>query len=392
MKVIKDILDIPGEAVKLYLQERRAKKTTEYYKRQVIKDEFTNVTSDISTVLRKRLYARGINPRVKRKGDLHIFLVFPLLNWERVLPLCLQPFGKVTVFEWNSLGFDDCSPDWLESRKTMNSLMLDAFQDAHSEHPIDAVVGYLAGYNTDPEILDEMGKAGVVIFNFCWDDKVNFPGKIVGGRYTSPAAIASAVDLNLTNAPDSIIKYLAHGGLAMFWPEAAHPDIHKPYDVPFTLDVSFIGRKYSWRPRFIDRLRRRGIKITALGPGWENGSLSDKDMIRTYSTSRINLGFAGVGYSRKLMCLKGRDFEVPMSGGLYLTQDNPELGLVYEVGKEIVTYRDEDDCARKIRWLLEKPDEADKIRKAGRTRALGDHSWENRFSSVFRLAGLLEDE
>jgi len=390
MKVIRDILDMPGEAVKSYLQERRAKKTTEYYRRQVSKDEFANATGDMGAVLRKRLYARGINPTGKRKGDLHIFLAFPLLNWERVLPLCLQPFGKVTVFEWNSLGFDDCSPDWLESRKRMNSLMLSAFHAAHAKHTIDAVVGYLAGYNTDPEILDEMGKAGAAIFNFCWDDNVNFPGKIVGGRYTSPAAIASAVDLNLTNAPDSIIKYLAHGGLAMFWPEAAHPDIHRPYDIPFALDISFIGRKYSWRPRFIDRLRRRGIKITALGPGWENGSLSDKDMIRTYSTSRINLGFAGVGYSRKLMCLKGRDFEVPMSGGLYLTQDNPELGLVYEVGKEIVTYRDEDDCAEKIVWLLENPDEAEKIRKAGRQRALRDHTWENRFSDIFGIAGLLE--
>ena len=392
MKVIKDILDIPGEAAKSYLQERRSKKITEYYKRQVSKDEVANVTSDIRTVLRKRLYARGINPTVKRKGDLHIFLAFPLLNWERVLPLSLQPFGKVTVFEWNSLGFDDCSSDWLESRKRMNSLMLNAFHDAHAKHRIDVVVGYLAGYNTDPKILDEMRKAGVVILNFCWDDKVNFPGKIVGGRYTSPAAIAGAVDLNLTNAPDSIVKYLAHGGLAMFWPEAAHPDIHRPYDVPFALDVSFIGRKYSWRPRFIDRLRRKGMKIATFGPGWENGSLSDGDMAKTYSSSRINLGFAGVGYSRKLMCLKGRDFEVPMSGGLYLTQDNPELGLVYDVGKEIVTYRDEDDCAEKIFWLLENPDEAEKIRKAGRVRALSDHSWETRFSDIFGIAGLLEDE
>lgn len=391
MKLIRDILDVSSETVKSYLQEHRARKTVEYYKKQVNKNEFANVASDIRGALRKRLYDRGINPIRKRKGDLHIFLVFPLLNWECVLPLCLQPFGKVTVFEWNSLGFDDCSPDWLESRKRMNSLMLNAFYDAHTKYPVDAVVGYLAGYNTDPKILEEMSSVGAVIFNFCWDDKVNFPGKLIGGRYTSTAAIAHVVDLNLTNASDSIVKYLAHGGLAMFWPEAAHPGVHKPYDLPFEFDVSFVGRKYSWRPRFIDRLRRGGIKIAAFGPGWESSSLPDEDMIRIYSSSRINLGFAGVGYSRKLMCFKGRDFEIPMSGGLYLTQDNPELGLVYDVGKEIVTYKDEDDCVRKIRWLLEKPDEAEKIRKAGRSRALSDHSWEKRFSDIFKLAGLLEN-
>ena len=89
------------------------------------------------------------------------------------------------------------------------------------------------------------------------------------------------------------------------------------------------------------------------------------------------------------MCLKGRDFEIPMSGGLYLNQDNPELSLVYNVGKEILTYKDEKDCAQKIKWLLENPDEADKIRKAGRERALKGHSWERRFEQIFEIVGLL---
>lgn len=391
--MIRDILAAPGEAVRTYFQECRAKKAMDYYRRQVSKSEFAAVaSSDISAALRKRLSARGIEPVRKRKGSMHIFLAFHLLNWERVLPLGLQPFGEVTVFEWGSLGFDDCSPDWVESRKRMNALMLKAFHDAQAKQKIDVVVACLAGYNTDPKILEEIGKSGAVILNFCWDDKVNFPGKIFGGRYNSPAAIAHAVDLNLTNAPDSIVKYLAHGGLAKFWPEAAHPGIHKPYNLSFEFDVSFVGRKYSWRPRFINSLRKKGIKIAAFGPGWRSGQLADEDMIRLYSRSRINLGFAGVGYSRKIMCLKGRDFEVPMSGGLYLTQDNPELRLVYDVGKEIVIYKDEDDCYEKIRWLLENPDETERIRKAGHSRALRDHSWETRFSDIFKFIGLLEDK
>ena len=122
-----------------------------------------------------------------------------------------------------------------------------------------------------------------------------------------------------------------------------------------------------------------------------NGPLSDEEMIKLYSRSRINLGFAGSGYSKKLMCLKGRDFEVPMSGGLYLTQDNPELSLVYEVGKETMTYKDEKDSAEKIKWLFANPEEAAKIREAGRKRALKDHTWEKRFEEVFSIAGLLRD-
>ena len=73
------------------------------------------------------------------------------------------------------------------------------------------------------------------------------------------------------------------------------------------------------------------------------------------------------------------------------TQDNPEISLVYEVGKEIVTYRDEIDCAKKIEYLLNHPEEAEKIRRAGRGRALRDHTWEKRVEKVFRLAGIIEE-
>ena len=272
----------------------------------------------------------------------------------------------------------------------MNQAMLEAFSDANTKRKVDVVVGYLSGHNTNPKILQQMGEAGAIIINFCWDDKLGFHGKMVGERWTGPAALAPAVDLNLTNAPESCIKYFVEDGLAMFWPEAAHPDIHKPYDLQFEYDVSTVGGKYGWRPKFIKRLERYGINVTSFGNGWENGTLSDEEMVKLYSRSRINLGFAGVGHSKNLTCLKGRYFEVPMSGGLYLTHDNQELSLVYDVGKEIVTYKDENDCAKKIQWLLSNFDEADKIRKAGRERALKDHTWEKRFENVFRLTGVMK--
>jgi len=386
-----DIFNILNAALKSYSQERHARKTLEYYRKQASNKPTLHGNSDIATAIRRRILDRGINPIPKGKGELHIFLAFGLNNWERVLPLALQPFGKVSVFEWRSKGFDDRSKDWLNYRDAMNAEMLKCFQKVNYEQPVDVVVGYLSGYNTDPNVLQAMQESGAIVFNFCWDDKLNCPGKIIGGRYTSPVAIASVVDLNLTNSPDSVVKYVVHDGLAKFWPEAAHPDIHKPYDLTYEYDVSFVGGKYGWRQKFIAKLQKKGIKVTCFGTGWGNGPLSDEEMVKLYSSSRINLGFAGVGHSKRLMCLKGRDFEVPMSGGLYLTQDNPELSLVYDVGKEIVTYHDETDCVEKIRFLLGNPEEAEKIRKAGRERALRDHTWQKRFEEVFKLVGIIEE-
>ncbi len=368
--------------VKARIQEKKAAAEVVYYCRKASEGGMKLPESELlAQSVRQRLEQRGINLTPKHKGDLHIFLAFGLSNWESVLPIALAPFGRVTTFSWQSGGFFRRSEDWLKWRESLNSEMLSAFKKAQAEQPVDVMIGYLSDFNTKKDTLLEIGRNGVIIFNFCWDDKLYFNGSL--------KRIVSAVDLNLTNAPDSVFKYMVEGGLAMFWPEAAHPDVHKPYDLPFEYDVSFVGGKYGWRPRFIKKLRKMGIEVTCFGNGWENGPLSEEEMVKLYSRSRINLGFAGVGHSKKLMCLKGRDFEVPMSGGLYLTQNNPELLLVYDVGKEIMTYRDEKDCTEKIKWLLENPDEADKIRKAGRMRALKDHTWEKRFSDVFKIAGLL---
>jgi len=323
---------------------------------------------------------------------MHIFLAYYVSNWESVLPESLEQFGKISVFNWRKHGFDDRKQDWLTCRDQMNIAMLDAFHKANQEEPVDVVIGYLSGYNTSPETLLRMSESGAVIFNFCWDDKLNFPGKKFGGRYNSPAAIANAIDLNLTNSPTSIVKYYVHGGLALFWPEAAEPTIHKPYDLPFEYDVSFVGSCYGYRPAFIKKLKVKGIKVECFGKGWPNGYLSNDDMVKLYSKSRINLGFASIGHSRKLMCLKGRDFEVPASRGLYLTQNNPELAHVYDIGKEILIYNNANHCTRIINDLLNDPEKANAIRNAGQQRCLKDHTYTVRWTKLFKITGLLTED
>jgi spore maturation protein CgeB len=112
-------------------------------------------------------------------------------------------------------------------------------------------------------------------------------------------------------------------------------------------------------------------------------------MVRMSSKSRNNLDFAGVVGFTNTYCLKGRDFEIPMSGGLYLTEYHPELDRFYDIGSEIVTYRDFDDLVETIRCLLSNPEKADKIRRKGYERARREHSWEMRFEKIFQLLGLI---
>jgi hypothetical protein len=326
----------------------------------------------------------------KKKGDLHIFLAYPLTNWEGILPTALSAFGKVTAFEWRSMGFDETASNWIDTRDTMNRALLDAFHEAARQQPVDVVIAYSSGYTLSAEVFAAMAASGAVTTNFCFDDKVLWPGPKLGERFLSTAEFCSSVDLNLTSDPQGTLKYFVEGGIAMFHAEAADPSLHRPIDLQFEIDVSFIGARFGWRPALIKDLRRQGIEVECFGNGWPNGPVSNEAMRDIYAKSRINLGCGGVGYSSRLVCLKGRDFEVPMSGALYLTQHNPELSLVFDVGREIVTYRDPPDCARIIKELLSDRTRAASIRKAARERSMRDHTYEARWSHAFATIGALK--
>ena len=154
---------------------------------------------------------------------------------------------------------------------------------------------------------------------------------------------------------------------AIFWPEGANPEHFRPLNLPWRYDVSFIGQRYGLRPKFISTLRKRGIPVACFGKGWEHGYVSEEEMVEIYAQSRINLGFGFISRGRE-QCLKGRDFEVPMCGALYLTSHHPELERVWRLGEEIETYHDAEDCARKIKALLAGPERCARMR-ARRSRA-----------------------
>lgn len=393
---VKALKEVPLAAAanatyKAWKVERNAAAMRRRYSVQAVRDGLiVPAGRDLSAALKRRTADRALRLNwPKQSGDLHIFLMYSLTNWEEVLPRALSPFGRVSQFEWRSKGFEEGESDWLVQRDRMNKELLESFHAANRDSPVDVVVGYVSGYTIAPDVLREMAASGAVITNFCFDDKIEWPGEVLGGRHASTASIADVVDLNLTSDPDANTRYFAHGGLSMFHPEAADPEWYKPLDVPFEYDVSFVGAAYGWRPTLIDGLRRRGIEVACFGRGWPNGSIANEEMNALYARSRINLGCGGIGYSHKLLCLKGRDFEVPMSGAVYLTQDNPELALVFDVGREILTYRDIDDCARVIRATLQDAERADHIRRSARARCLRDHTYRARWEAVLMALGAI---
>ncbi len=115
--------------------------------------------------------------------------------------------------------------------------------------------------------------------------------------------------------------------------------------------------------------------------------LLQRDLVRMFSQSHLSLGFATAGNShrteKRLTHLRLREFEAPMSGALYLTEDQPELAEYFEPGAEVLTYADRDDLLDKSRYYLAHSEQAERIRRAGLRRALAEHTWQHRFARLF---------
>jgi len=325
------------------------------------------------------------------KGGYHMIAVYPNYNWENesLLP-ALAKFGSVRHYDWTGK-YDHGSKTWDESLKPrMNRDLVEFVRSCAEREPVHFLFAYVSGGLVSPGTVEELSALRIPMVNLALNDKEAFVGKIRNGLATGSRDICRHFDLCWTSTRDALEKYCVEGAFPIYLPEGANPEVHRPYDVEKTFDVTFVGQRYGNRPAVIEALVSAGIRVEAFGPGWPNGPLATDEMVKMYSRSRISLGFGGVVGHKDTYHLKGRDFEVPMSGGLYLTEQHEELESVYEVGKEIVTYSGIDDLISKIRWLLSHPEEAERIRMAGRDRSLREHTWEMRFEKIFGLLGLVE--
>ena len=301
----------------------------------------------------------------------------------------LEKFGRVLHYDWFE-EFNHQERDWHRFLKNqMNQDLVRRLEKWAANDSLDAIFTYLSGEIITPETLQRMSAFCIPTINLSLNDKEGFVGKTRDGQAMGVRDICRYFDLCWTSTRDALEKYCVEGALPLYLPEGANPDFHKPYNFPKNIDVSFVGQCYGNRPETIQRLARQGITVKTHGEGWPNGPLTAEEMVQTYSRSRINLGFAGTAGYKNLYCLKGRDFEIPMSGGLYLTEYHPELENVYDLQNEIVTYSGFDDLVAKIRFLLANPGKAEKIREGGYRRARREHTWELRFEKVFHLAGLI---
>ena len=349
-----------------------------------------NLVLPVEITIRQILKCKFPALQPKPKGNLNILAIYHHYNWENVsLKPALEKFGPVLHYDWFK-EFNHQRKDWHRSLKAkMNQDLLTRIEKWVAQEAIDVIFSYLSGEIVTRATMKKLRSFRIPMINLALNDKEAFVGKTRNGQAIGSKDICRYFDLCWTSTEDALEKYCAEGALPIYYPEGANPAIHRPYDLSKTIDISFVGQCYGERPEVICRLAQHGIQVETYGEGWPMGPLSTEEMVKIYSRSKINLGFGGIAGHKDIFCLKGRDFEIPMSGGLYLTEYHPELERAYDLQNEIVAYSGFDDLLAKIRYLLSNPEKAEEIRGKGYQRARQEHTWERRFEKVFNLMGLI---
>lgn len=321
-------------------------------------------------------------------------------------------------------------------KELLSNILSQSVRDEYKQNGIDLFFSYLTDLDIEKQAILSIRELGIPTYNFSCNNTHQFD---------LLKTISPVFDFNLHAEKDAAEKFRSVLANPIWFQMSANPKYYYPGEFQYEYDVSFVGMNYARRAYYIEKLMNSGIDVHCFGPKWTISSqatktkkeikryiflargmtarsyrkryelsswvteydygkkllhkfkdnfhspLGDQEMVELFSKSRINLGFLEVystdnqGNTIVQQHLHLREFEVPMSGGLYCTNYSDELAEHFIPDREVIVFRNEHELTDKIRYYLDHPSHADRIRKAGYKRALNEHTCQKRLESLFNL-------
>jgi spore maturation protein CgeB len=367
----------------------------EHYARLARQKHLVYRESDSIAAIRAGLQDRHYRSTPRALGEIHTFAFVPDYYWHRELLPDLQILGPLNVFDYVAQGFHwdefwQADRAGLAKRRAMNEMFLASLKTAHEARPVDWVFVYASGIEISAGSIQKITEElGIPTVNMCLDDKQSWTGPFMGDHHGGQVGIASAFDLSWTSARVACEWYLVEGGRPIFLPEGFNAAIYQPRQIAQDIPVSFIGGAYGYRASVVNYLLKHDVPIQTFGYGWPHSGWVE-NIVEIINRSVINLGMGGIGYVEQLTNVKGRDFEIPgTGGGVYLTSFNPDLAQNFIIGEEILCYSNRAEMLELIRYYLAHPEEARAIAARGRERCLREHRWLHRYLKVLEILEIL---
>jgi hypothetical protein len=173
-------------------------------------------------------------------------------------------------------------------------------------------------------------------------------------------------------------------------------DAEKAKTIPF----SFVGSTYGARNNECRYLRKSaglecfgwGSRLVRWGIPYVKGALKFPSLSGAamelpavhgiWNSSRISYTPLGAGANAKLLQIKGRVFEMGLSGTLMLCDRTSALDPYYTAEEDYISFTTLEECADKARFYLNHEKERQRIARNYYERTLREHTWEDRFSEI----------
>lgn len=220
----------------------------------------------------------------------------------------------------------------------------------------------------------------------------------VAGQIAAPLPVGedfSAYDLILSSLPNFVEHFRTLGVESEYLAFAFEPTASAARPASERdIAVSFVGSffdAHSGRTRLLERLCEN-LPIDVWGHGLENiaagspirkryrGEAWGAGMYEVLGRSKITLnGHIGIAgeYANNM-----RLFEATGSGALLVTDAKKNLAEMFDPDREVVTYRDADECERVIMRYLSDETERAAVAAAGQRRTLVEHGYGKRMREL----------
>jgi len=207
-----------------------------------------------------------------------------------------------------------------------------------------------------------------------------------------------AYDLILSSLPN-IVEYVKTLGVASeYFKLAFSPEVLKyvsnsaeKYNI---VHVGGYGQVHKKRKELLE-YAAKFVKIDFWGYGAESLDTGG-EIIKNYNGQMWGLERFQLFYNSRMVITNHEEiaagnannmtlYEATGSGAMLLVDAQKNLGEIFEVGREVVAYRDAEDLVQKLKYYSTHEDERKKIAVAGQVRTLRDHSYDVRMQELLQI-------
>ncbi len=262
------------------------------------------------------------------------------------------------------------------------------------------IIWVFKGMEITPTSLKWVKQQGIKLVNYNPDNPFVFTGKGSGN-----ANITNSIDLydyhftyNLEIQKELKEKHKAQTGFLPFAYDMSQELFDECAKETEIIKACFLGNPDKIRAAFLQQLASTGILIDVFGNDWDK-FVSHKNIIphepiygdkqwKTLRKYRVQINLMRIHNENSHNM---RTFEVPGIGGIQVAPFTNEHQLFFEEGKEIFLYKNLDECAFKINYLLSlTPIQANELRVFARDAAINKkHSYKDRAVQVLETLKVL---